>query len=64
MHRKLSDGLRKALVAAGGVPELAAALGITPEAIYQWTNIPIRRVLEIEKLTGISRNILRPDFHP
>lgn len=62
MHKKLSDGLQKAIVAAGGVPELAKAIGITPEAIYQWDVIPIRRVLEIEEITGVKRGVLRPDY--
>lgn len=30
---------------------LARALGITPNAVYQWKRIPPRRALEIEKIT-------------
>jgi DNA-binding transcriptional regulator YdaS (Cro superfamily) len=62
MHKKLSEGLQKAIAAAGGIPALADGLGITPEAIYQWRVIPIRRVVQIEKLTGVKRAVLRPDF--
>lgn len=42
--------------------ELAVALGITPGAVSQWSSVPPERVLEIERLTGISRHQLRPDI--
>jgi DNA-binding transcriptional regulator YdaS (Cro superfamily) len=40
---------------------LAEALGISPSAISMWTAVPAERVLEIERLTGVSRHELRPD---
>ncbi len=30
---------------------LANALGIRPQAVYQWEKVPPRRALEIEKIT-------------
>lgn len=56
--------LERAIAAAGGPPRLAEALGITPEAIYQWDVLPVARVLEVEKLTGVPRHELRPDYYP
>lgn len=41
---------------------LAATLGVSPSAISMWTNVPSGRVLEIERLTGVSRHDLRPDI--
>lgn len=41
--------------------KLAAELGISPSAISMWRRVPVERVLEIERLTGISRHELRPD---
>jgi len=41
---------------------LARDLGITHGAISQWGNVPAERVLEVERLTGISRHTLRPDI--
>ncbi len=35
----------------GSKTALAKALGIEPQAIYQWKSVPPRRALEIEKLT-------------
>lgn len=59
---------KKALIracrAAGSAYKLAKLLEITPEAIYQWEKCPVRRVLEIERLTGVSRHELRPDIYP
>ena len=40
---------------------LADGLNISPGAVSQWDRVPAERVLEIERLTGISRHDLRPD---
>ncbi|MFG1238029.1 Cro/CI family transcriptional regulator [Xanthobacter autotrophicus DSM 597] len=57
------DGLRKAIEAAGGGAELARRLNVRRQAIYQWREVPPLRVLEIERVTGISRHVLRPDLY-
>lgn len=49
---------------AGGITSLARQLGITHNAIYSWKKIPPIRVLDIERITGISRHDLRPDLYP
>jgi DNA-binding transcriptional regulator YdaS (Cro superfamily) len=46
----------------GGMAQLAAELGIARQAIYQWKRVPVDRVVEIERITGVSRNELRPDI--
>lgn len=46
---------------AGGPIALAASLGIKHPALYSWKRVPAERVLQIEKLTGVSRHELRPD---
>ena len=43
---------------------MAGHLNITPQAISQWRRVPVRRVIEIEALTGVSRHDLRPDIYP
>ena len=50
-----------AIKAAGGASALSRHLKITPQAVLQWKNAPADRVLEIEKVTGVSRHDLRPD---
>ena len=41
---------------------LAAALGITPGAVSQWDRVPIERVADVSRITGIPREDLRPDI--
>ena len=47
----------------GSLTKLARELGITVSAISQWRKVPVNRVLEIERITGISRHVLRPDLY-
>lgn len=49
---------------AGWKPaKLASAMtDITPQAISQWRQVPAERVIEVERVTGISRHELRPDL--
>jgi Uncharacterized protein conserved in bacteria, prophage-related len=61
---RVDEGLKRALVAIGGYGALARALGITKGAVWQWRQVPPRHVITIERLTGIPREVLRPDLHP
>jgi len=47
--------------AGWGPVRLSDALGIKPQAISQWKQVPADRVLQVEALTGLSRHELRPD---
>jgi DNA-binding transcriptional regulator YdaS (Cro superfamily) len=47
---------------AGNASVLARHLKITPQSVHQWKQIPLERVRAVEKITGISRHRLRPDF--
>jgi len=55
------DALKKAKLAAGGASAIARHLGLTPQAVLQWKSVPPERVLDVERLTGVSRYDLRPD---
>ena len=59
-----SDALLQAIEKAGGPAALGAELGIRSQAISQWDRAPVNRVLEIERITGVSRHKLRPDIYP
>lgn len=48
----------------GGLPRLAELLQIKRPSLYSWKRIPAERVLELERLTKISRHDLRPDLYP
>jgi TorA maturation chaperone TorD len=56
-------GLEEAIRAAGGVSELARQLGISQPSVSNWTRIPAERVISIESLTSVPRNVLRPDLY-
>lgn len=58
----VDKALREAIAAAGGARALSRALGIAHQAISKWERVPPLRVLEVERLTGISRHQLRPDI--
>ncbi|WLR92921.1 transcriptional regulator [Shinella zoogloeoides] len=49
----------------GGLTKTATALGLrNPSVVANWRKrgrVPYQRAVEIERLTGISRHILRPD---
>src|SRR5262245_18302986 len=56
-------GLEQAIKAAGGVASLARGIGIAQPSVSAWSRIPAERVLAVEALTQVSRNILRPDLY-
>ena len=59
-------GVLQAIIACGGVDGLADRLKMTPGAIRFWRRrgIPLGRVLEVEKASGVPREVLRPDAYP
>jgi hypothetical protein len=52
-------GLVLAIAAAGGPRPLAFELGISCE----WRRVPAHRILQVEAVTGIPREKLRPDLY-
>lgn len=48
----------------GSMAELARGLGVSRQALYQWERIPAERVIDVERLTGVRRQELRPDLYP
>lgn len=59
-----ADALAEAAAKVGGRPALARLLGISRQAVEQWHEVPMRRVLEVERWTGVPRTRLRPDIYP
>lgn len=53
---------------AGGQVKLAAAAGVTQQAVSHWLNrlrrIPGDYVPRISDATGIPRHVIRPDLYP
>lgn len=63
----MENNMQKAASAAGGNSALAREFGISPQAVQQWCasgRPPAERVLDVERITGVSRHDLRPDIYP
>lgn len=46
---------------AGNGLRLSRVVGRSHQAVYRWTVVPPECVLAVEKATGVSRHLLRPD---
>lgn len=57
------DILQLAIKKAGGMRALGRALGINYQAIQSWNKIPAERIVDIERVTGVPREQLRPDLY-
>ena len=62
-EKEREKGLRLAIEAAGGVRPLARLLGIAPSSLLEWWRVPAHRILQIEAVTDIPREKLRPDLY-
>lgn len=63
MATKNQIGLEQAIKAAGGVVALAKKIKVSHQAVAQWDEIPVKRIVAVEKATGVPREILRPDLY-
>lgn len=61
--RYRNDALALAIAKAGNITRLAEKLGLTNQAVCKWRRVPAERVLEVERITGVSRYSLRPDIY-
>jgi DNA-binding transcriptional regulator YdaS (Cro superfamily) len=57
------QGLRLAVAKLGNFNALAKALGISPAALMEWKKIPSHRILQVEAVTRVKRENLRPDLY-
>jgi TorA maturation chaperone TorD len=56
-------GLEEAIRAAGGVGTLAEKIGISQPSVSNWSRVPAERVISVEAITGVARDVLRPDLY-
>jgi DNA-binding transcriptional regulator YdaS (Cro superfamily) len=43
--------------------KVAYGLGLTRAAVLKWQEVPAERVVDIERISGIPREKLRPDLY-
>lgn len=56
-------GVQAAIKEGGGVASLATKIGVSSQAVSQWRRIPAERVIDVERATGVRREVLRPDLY-
>ena len=49
-----------AIQKAGGLRALAREIGMSAQAFSEWKRVPADRILQVEAITGIPREKLRP----
>ena len=57
-------GLSLAIRAVATQRQIARALDTSPQAVSQRKVVLSRQVLDVERLTGVPRHVLRPDLYP
>ena len=60
---KRDEGLKRAMAAVHGPTQLARLLGLARQAVGGWKSVPTTRIKQVEQLTGVPRNVLRPDLY-
>ena len=63
LRRSRPKILIEVIRAAGGLEKLGQPLGISAQAVAKWRRVPADRVVDVERITGIPREQLRPDLY-
>lgn len=58
--------IERAIRGAGGLKAVAAKCGVSRQAIDKWfvSGVPPKRVIFVERISGVPRHELRPDIYP
>ena len=59
----MDTGLELVIKAAGSATRVAGMLGLSQQAVQQWKRIPAERVIQVEAVTGVPRQRLRPELY-
>jgi len=59
----MDAGLKAAVAAVGTRYRLSKMIGVTPSSVLKWKTIPIGRLADVERVTGLPREALRPDLY-
>lgn len=58
------NAFKAALDAVGGRAALARRIGVSRQAIKKWIVVPLARVVDVERATGVHRSLLCPEHYP
>lgn len=56
-------GMKRLRAERGLMARVARGLGLRSSAVAVWVRVPAERVVEVERITGIPREQLRPDLY-
>ncbi|RMB26232.1 YdaS antitoxin of YdaST toxin-antitoxin system [Sphingomonas sp. PP-F2F-G114-C0414] len=63
-----SASLKTAVLKLGSQSAFARLCGVSQTAVWKWLQsakrLPAEHVLKVERATGISKHLLRPDIYP
>ena len=59
----MTDGMSIIRAKRGLMAQIAKDLGVTRAAVTKWDRIPAELVVEVERITGMPREQLRPDLY-
>ncbi|RTL07348.1 hypothetical protein EKK58_02215 [Candidatus Dependentiae bacterium] len=64
MRKKQNHGVAEAVEKTGSTRQLARLCGVTQPSVMKWlhTNCPAERAVQIENITGVPRESIRPDL--
>lgn len=48
--------MERVFKAAGGKRALAEKLGVSVQAVHQWKRVPLARIWDVSRITGIARD--------
>ena len=65
IDKKIEPGLQAAYdaIGFGAMTKIAAAFGLTRQAVSAWRRVPADRVVQLEARFGVPREIMRPDLY-
>jgi DNA-binding transcriptional regulator YdaS (Cro superfamily) len=67
-HATPFESLQAAITRSGSQSAFARLCGLSQTAVWKWLqsgkHLPAEHVLTVERETGVSRHLLRPDIYP
>jgi DNA-binding transcriptional regulator YdaS (Cro superfamily) len=57
------DAMETIRASRGLGAKITRELGLSRGAVSQWPRVPAERVIDVERITGIPREELRPDIY-
>ena len=62
-NRDMRDAVLQRLIDTIGLRELSRRLRMSPNSLIKWRKVPAHRLIQLEEVTGVPRETLRPDLY-